>query len=200
MIQRTFRGDYFEGRFVAPLDPSGALQSKNPANLIDPPISFPFCYDHVEEAIQSAKRGLAVWKRLPPQERFVFVQKYREVLARYQEKLAHLDSHELGKPLWEARQEVSDCLSLIDHFLQLGSQTSLVTQVPEARPGLHGTIRHFPVGTLAVVSQSVLPLVSAHQYFIPALLNGNSVILKTTKYEIRQDDGVHSVDVQVDLY
>lgn len=182
MTQRTVRGDYFEGRFVSIQEPSGYLQSKNPANLAESPVNFPFCYEHVDEAVQSAKRGLALWRRLAPQDRFVAVQKYREALSRRTEELALLDSFELGKPLWEARQEVLDCLSLIDHFLQLGSQTSLTTQIPEARPGVSGTIRHFPVGILAVVSQSVLPLVSAHQYFIPAILNGNSVILKTTKY------------------
>jgi len=182
MIQRIYRGNYLGGRFVPVADPIGSLPSRNPGNLEEAPVDFPFANQPVDEAVQSAKRAFGIWKRLPPQERFIAVQKYREVLARRGEELAFLDSFEIGKPLWEARQEVSDCLNLMDHFLQQGSHTSLLTQVPDAKNGIAGTVRHFPIGVLAVVSQSVMPLVSAHQYFIPALLNGNSVILKTTKY------------------
>ncbi|NDD03723.1 MAG: aldehyde dehydrogenase family protein, partial [Proteobacteria bacterium] len=124
----------------------------------------------------------SVWKRLSLQERYTSIQRYREVVATKREELAYLNSLELGKPLWESKQEVAECLILIDHFLQLGSQTSAETPVPEAVPGVDGVIRYFPLGVLAIVSQSVLPLISIHHHFIPALLNGNTVIIKTTKH------------------
>lgn len=179
---RKSKGDYIEGRFVAVTDPNGQIFSRNPGDLSIPLEPFSFCNAHVEEAVAAAKRGFKVWRRLSPQERFSALKRYREVVAAHQDQLAFLASFELGKPLWESHQELKDCLSVIDLFLQLGSQTSLETKVSEARPSQEGSVRYFPVGALAIVSQSVVPLVSLHHHFIPALLNGNSVILKMTKF------------------
>lgn len=180
--QRNYLGDYLGGHFVSTTDPNGVLLSRNPGNLDEKSLEFPFCNNHVDEAIQSAKRGFQIWKRLTASERYTHLNRYREILAQRAEHLAFLDSFEIGKPLWEARQEISDCLNVIDHFLQLGSQTTLETKVPNAKPGANGVVRHFPIGVIAVVSQSVMPLVSIHHHFIPALLNGNAVVVKTTKF------------------
>ena len=182
MFQRVYLGDYVNGQFVPVTDPNGVLKSLNPGNIDEKPVEFPFCNQHVDEAIFSAQRAFPIWKRMPPAERFSALQRYRESLSKRKEQLAYLDCFEIGKPLWEAQLEIQDCLNLIDHFLQLGSQTSLKTQIPKAKTGIDGTVRYFPIGVLAVVSQSVVPLVSMHHHFIPALLNGNTVIVKTTKH------------------
>jgi len=182
MTNRSYRGDYFGGHFVKVTEPNGILDSRNPGDLAEKPVEFPFSNDHVQEAVQSARRGFSVWKRLSPQERFTALQRYREIFSKRQKEIAYLNSFEIGKPLWESHQEVSECLTLIDHFLQIGSQTSVETPVHDAIPGVEGTVRYFPLGVVAVVSQSVLPLISIHHHFIPALLNGNSVIVKTTKH------------------
>lgn len=179
---RTPLGNFIEGRFIRVTDVQGEVQSLNPGNLSLSPVSFSFCYAHVDEAVSAAQRGFLVWKRLSPQERFSHLKRYREVVASHENKLSYLASFELGKPLWESRQEVKDCLTVIDLFLQAGSQTSIETKVKEAKPGQEGSVRYFPVGVIAIVSQSVVPLVSLHHHFIPALLNGNSVIIKMTKH------------------
>lgn len=182
MMERKYLGSYLGGHFVPVTDPHGVLLSLNPGNLDEKPVEFPYSNPHVDAAVQHARRGFKIWKRISVQERFSALKKYREVLAQKREFLAFCDSFEIGKPLWESRQEVADCLALIDHFLQTGSHTSLETTVSEAKAGIDGRIRYFPIGVIAVVSQSVLPLVSSHSLFIPALLNGNSVILKTSKH------------------
>jgi succinylglutamic semialdehyde dehydrogenase len=182
MNQRLYLGDYLNGHFLPVTEPSGILKSLNPGNIDEKAVEFPFCNQHVDEAVFSAQRAFPIWKRMPPAERFSALQRYRESLSQRKEQLAYLDCFEIGKPLWEAQLEINDCLSLIDHFLQQGSQTSLKTLVPGAKSGMDGTVRFFPIGVLAVVSQSVVPLLSMHHHFIPALMNGNTVIVKTTKH------------------
>lgn len=182
MNQRHYLGNYIEGHFVKVSDPNGVLQSRNPGNLDEKSVEFPFCNNHVDEAVLAARRSFPIWRRLSASERYSYLKRYREILSQRTEQLAFLDSFEIGKPLWESRQEILDCLKVIDHFLQLGSHTTLETKVPEAKPGIDGLVRYFPLGVIAVVSQSVMPLVSIHHHFIPALLNGNAVIVKTTKF------------------
>ncbi|MFM8269915.1 MAG: aldehyde dehydrogenase family protein [Pseudomonadota bacterium] len=179
---RTYLGNYIGGHFVTVSDPQGVIWSRNPGNLDEKSVDFPFCNSHVDEAVHAAKRSFPIWRRLTAAERYSYLKRYREILFQRSEALAFLDSFEIGKPLWESRQEIMDCLKVIDHFLQLGSQTTLETKVPDAKLGIDGIVRHFPIGVIAVVSQSVMPLVSIHHHFIPALLNGNTVVVKTTKF------------------
>lgn len=180
--QRVYQGDYIAGHFVPVSDPNGVLKSQNPGNIEEKPVEFPFGNHQVDEAVRAARLGFSIWRRLPVSDRFTSLKRYREVLAKHRDRLAFLDCLEIGKPLWEAQLEITDCLNLIDHFLQLGSQTTVEAKVPEAKPGLDGKVRYFPIGVIAVVSQSVVPLVSMHHHFIPALLNGNTVVVKITKY------------------
>jgi acyl-CoA reductase-like NAD-dependent aldehyde dehydrogenase len=180
--QRIYLGNYWGGHFVKVTEPNGVILSRNPGNLEEKAVEFPFANSHVDEAIQAAKRSLPIWRRLTAAERFSHLNRYREILSQRAESLALLDSFEIGKPLWESRLEIADSLRVIDHFLQLGSQTTLETKIPEAKPGLDGMVRHHPIGVIAVVSQSVMPMVSIHHHFIPALLNGNTVVVKTTKF------------------
>jgi len=181
-VERNYLGNYFGGHFVPVSDPNGVLPSRNPGNLDEKSKDFPFCNHHVDEAVHSAKRGFRILRRLSAAERYTHLNRYREILANRAERLALLDSFEIGKPIWESRQEIADCLMVIDHFLQMGSQTTLETPVPDAKPGIDGVVRYFPMGVIAVVSQSVMPLVSIHHHFIPALMNGNAVVVKTTKF------------------
>lgn len=180
--KREYKGSYIAGHFIPVTDPIGVVPSLNPGDLDAPRVDFAFNYDHVNEAVLAARRAFKLWSHQDPAERYAVLQRYREILNSRREEIVQVDAFEIGKPLWEARLEVQDCLDLIDYSLNHGTQTSVEMKVPDAVPGAMGVVRYRSRGVLAVVSQSILPLISAHHHLIPALLNGNTIILKTTKH------------------
>ena len=60
---RTYLGNYFQGRFEKVGDPNGEVLSLNPGDLSIAPLSFPFSYEHLQEALRGASRSFTSWKR-----------------------------------------------------------------------------------------------------------------------------------------
>lgn len=179
---RTYKGDYIKGQFVAVKDPNGEVLSKNPGNLEDPAIPLPFSYEHVHDAVLAAKRTFTSWRRISVQDRFTALVRYKETLKARAEELASIISCEIGKPLWECRLEVATTLDLIDYFIHAGSQTSVELQIPDAAQECTGKVRFLPRGVMAVISPATQPVLTPHSHFVPALINGNTVVLKASKY------------------
>lgn len=180
-VYRSYRGDYFDGYFVPVKNAIGEIHSKNPGNLELAPVAIPFTYDRVSEVASVAKKSFQTWKRHPIPERKKILKKYRDILSERAEDLARLLSFEVGKPLWEARNEVGQCLNVLDIFF--GAQTQLESTLGEekATPLASGNARFFPRGVALIISPANEPAYKPHSQLVPALLNGNSVILKTSR-------------------
>ena len=181
-LNRACRGDYIQGHFLRITDPNGEVLSRNPGDLDEDEVPFPFSYEHVHEAVSAAKHGFASWHKLKPSERQAAVARYRSLLKQKSEELARHVSFEIGKPLWESRQEVADCIALIDYFLSEGGKTTQPLNVPDAGPGCTGTGRFLSRGVMVVITPANMPALIPHSHFIPCLLNGNSVVIKSSKY------------------
>jgi len=178
---RACRGSYLQGHFSKVSDPNGEVLCRNPGDLAVAAVSFPFSYEHVNDAVMAAKRGFSSWKRIRPSERLTAISRYSELLRNRMREVAEAISYEVGKPLWEAQWEVSDCLSLLSYLVEKGSQTTVEVKVPDVAEESQGVIRFFSRGVFVVISPATQPLLIAHSHFIPALIHGNSVVLKSSK-------------------
>lgn len=181
-LEREFRGDYFRGQFHKAKDPNGEVLSRNPGDIDTSEVAVPFSYEHLHEAVVSAKRSFPAWRRMSVQDRYAALQRYRETVRLNSERLASILSFEVGKPLWEARQEINDCLNAIDFFLNRGSQTAVEEKVSAPEEHCEGRVRFLPRGVMVVITPGAEPVLIAHAHFIPALLNGNTCVLKASKY------------------
>ena len=63
--------------------------------------------DDVAEAAHAARAAFEAWAYRPLEERIAIVTKFRDLLKENAEDLAQTISEEVGKPLWEARTEVT---------------------------------------------------------------------------------------------
>lgn len=174
---REYKGDYIEGHFLKVEDPNGEIWSKNPGDLEAAPLTFPFSYSHIHDAVSAAKRSFFTWRRQSVQNRAEALVRYREILKIRQSELAYWVSFETGKPLWESHQEIDESLSLIDYFINQGSQTSIEQKLNT--PDGASVTRHFPRGVVSVITPASQPVLFPHSYFIPALMNGNTAVVKT---------------------
>lgn len=176
------QGDYIQGRFLPVDEGNGELQSRNPADLDATIIPYPFAYERVGEAVAAARSAFTTWRRVPLSDRLSVLQRYRKILAQRRDEIEFTLAWETGKPLWEAKQEFSQLLDILDDTLKSNPQALLEEKVEGAAEEGVGTIRRFPRGTAVVVSPSVMPLLIPHSHLLPALLFGNTVILKSAKH------------------
>lgn len=177
---RVARGNYIQGQFRKIEDPNGELKSTDPGNLDSPAVLVPFSFEQVQEVVGAANHSFAAWKRTSLADRANFLKRYRDSLQSHAKDLANLLSLEIGKPLWESHQEVEECLALIDSFLATGNQAVQEIQLNDAKRDGKGLVRFLPRGVLAVVSPDNLPLFTPHTHLLPALIHGNTVILKAS--------------------
>lgn len=196
---REYKGDYIQGHFCKVDDPNGEIWSKNPGDLDASVVTFPFSYEHLHDAVTAAKRSFKTWRRQTVKTRAEALVKYREVLKSKKDEMCYWTSFETGKPLWESRLEFDETIALIDFFLDLGSQTS-VEQKLTTNDGICVT-RYFARGACAIITPASQPLLFPHSYFIPALMNGNTAVVKICSHtptlgqffaEIAHDSGLAS--------
>jgi succinylglutamic semialdehyde dehydrogenase len=172
------RGDYLRGSFVKPERIDGYIVGINPGDRSDVLGRFGFSESSVEAAVSAARRGFGVWRRCSLAERSTALRRFREALSKEQERFAALITRETGKPVWESRQEVVASIRVVDLLLDegLGLLAPRVLHESDARSdGL-------PHGVVAVLAPYNLPLLHSTLQVLAALLSGNTVVLKPSKF------------------
>lgn len=164
----------------------GYVVGVNPGDRTDVLGRFPFSEGAVDDAVDSATRGGVVWRRVSRTERAKAVRRFRDGLAKYQEKFAVLITRETGKPLWEARQEVIASIRAVDLLLEEGMSLlePRILNEREARSDYR------PRGVVGVLVPYNLPLLIPTLHACSALLAGNAVVLKPSKFTPGVGQGV----------
>jgi succinylglutamic semialdehyde dehydrogenase len=171
------RGDYIGGRFVRAPRGAPRLVSENPGDLSDPVGVFRPAPQHVELAVAAARRALPRWSALRTEARAYALLRIQAELARRGEALAQLLVREVGRPLWETRQEVATMQAKVD--VTLGES---LAEIAERRPpGLRGRLVHRPLGVVAVVAPFNFPAHLPHGQVLPALVSGCTVVVKPSE-------------------
>jgi hypothetical protein len=172
------KGDYVQGSFLKPEQVDGYLNGVNPGDRSDALGRFPFSEANADQACDFAASAARLWRRVPLDDRAVAVRRFREALAQHQEPTARLLTREVGKPLWEARQEVQATLRALDLHLDDG----LLLLAPRVIEEIGARSDRMPRGTTAVLAPFAFPLLVPAVQCAAALLAGNSVVLKPSKF------------------
>ncbi|MFT7623802.1 MAG: succinylglutamic semialdehyde dehydrogenase [Myxococcota bacterium] len=170
----AFRGNYVGGRFVPA---SGTLFSSTdpaaPQTTVFEAFSDPSAVDW---AVATARAALPAWRRTPRHERVAAIQRIKDVLPRHAEGLAEAISSEMGKVLAEAQAEVRGIAGKINAIVAL-----LDSELPAAAAGAPGEQRFHSLGVTAIVGPFNFPIHLVHTHVIPALLTGNTVVVKPSE-------------------
>ncbi len=172
------KGNYLNGSFVKLPDVDGYINSVNPGDLEDRIGRFPFTRSAVAPAVGYARDAFPAWHKTRVEERADPIMRLRGNLADNIDLVAWTISRETGKPRWEAHAEVLASIKRIDVTLEEGTPL-----LQGWRPsGLEGGCEFHPRGVVAVLGTYALPLLSPIAHIVPALLAGNTVVYKPSKY------------------
>jgi succinylglutamic semialdehyde dehydrogenase len=172
------KGDYVYGSFIKPEQVDGYINAVNPGDRSDVLGRFPFSTRSVDDAVDCAAQGATRWRRAGLNDRAAAVRRFREQLHVAQEPLAQLLTRENGKPLWEARQEVSSATRTIDLYLDDG----VGLLAPRVVDEISGRTDHVARGVVGAVCPYNLPALLAVSMSVATVLSGNTMVMKPSKF------------------
>jgi succinylglutamic semialdehyde dehydrogenase len=162
------------GALLATIDPSTGRQTwtSNESTAED-----------VARATTAARDSFEAWALRPLEERIAVCQRFRDLLREHAEELARTIAAEVGKPLWEARTEVTTMAAKIDISVQsYGARTGeSANKVADGS----AVLRHRPHGVFAVFGPYNFPGHLPNGHIVPALIAGNTLVFKPSEYAPR---------------
>ena len=176
MTTSEIRSDYVAGQF---LDPEGEpLVSVNPAKDAITVVSARWSPSRVELAVSAAKAAQPAWSRLSLDERWQHLVRFRSAIEAKKEHLADAIVQEIGKLRSEARIEIQ---TLIGRFDLVLAQIKNDLRDGQLAGFPNEALRWHPHGVVAVIGPFNFPLHLCHAHVIPALLLGNTVVMKPSE-------------------
>jgi succinate-semialdehyde dehydrogenase/glutarate-semialdehyde dehydrogenase len=131
--------------------------------------------DWVEKAVGRSTQAFADWSHRTLTERIGGIQRFEAALRREREGLARLMTLEMGKPLKQSLSEIDKCIvscaALRENFPVWLRERQYTTSKGH-------NIRYVAMGPLLGIMPWNFPLWQVVRFAIPALLNGNTILLK----------------------
>lgn len=134
--------------------------------------------DQLEAAVASAQAAFPAWAARPVEERQQLVARIGEVLEAHAEDLSRLLTLEQGKAKAGADWEIGGSIAWCGGV----ATQSLPIQVVEDSEDRTVEIRHVPLGVVGGITPWNFPILLAIWKIAPALVTGNTMVLKPSPY------------------
>ncbi|WP_242123078.1 succinylglutamate-semialdehyde dehydrogenase [Sphingobium sp. Sx8-8] len=134
----------------------------------------------VEAEVARARSAWPGWAAQPIAYRIETLRRFVNVVRANEEALADLIARETGKPLWDARTEVTAVMNKVDISVTAFSERTGQRRL-EAAMGARQSVRHKPHGVMAVLGPYNFPAHLPNGHIVPALLAGNAVLFKPSE-------------------
>ncbi len=133
----------------------------------------------VEAAVAAARAALPEWSATPVERRIEVLRAYEAALRADRDAFAEALSRETGKPHWEALTEVDAMLAKVPVSIEMLDLRRAEPRFEMA--GAEAGVRYRPIGVMAVLGPFNLPGHLPNGHIVPALLAGNTVVLKPSE-------------------
>ncbi len=172
---------YINGKWVE----SGSQQSRDVIN--------PFNQDVVEtvaegneadaqKAISAARKAFdnGEWSKTPAAVRGEMVYKVAELIERDKEELAKLETLDTGKTITESEADMDDIAGVFRYYAGLADKHEgdlIASPIPNSK----SKVVHEPVGVCGQITPWNYPLLQAAWKLAPALVSGNTLVMKPSE-------------------
>jgi alpha-ketoglutaric semialdehyde dehydrogenase len=190
--------NYIGGEWVEPVC-GDHFENRNPARDSDLIGLWPRSgRDDVDRAVEAAKAGFERWRRTPAPERGAVLKRVGDLLSDRKEEIALAATREMGKVLTETRGDVQEGIDTAYYAASEGRRLFGHTVPSELREKWAMSYRR-PIGVAGLITPFNFPLAIPTWKMFPALVCGNSVILKpaedvphtcTLLVEILEESGI----------
>ena len=133
--------------------------------------------DKIEQALSKAKEAQKKWRKTSIKERQVICNKMVECFVSNQDEIAEQICWMMGRPIKFAVGEVAGMAERASYMIEI-AETALADEKIADKPGFTRYIKREPLGVAFVVAPWNYPYLTAINAIIPAIMAGNSVVLK----------------------
>jgi alpha-ketoglutaric semialdehyde dehydrogenase len=187
----TFR-NFIDGEW-RDADGGRTFENRNPADANDVIGTFPRSDARdLDRAVASARRGFEQWRRTPAPLRGDVLRRVGDLLTQRKEEISRAMTREMGKVLNETRGDVQEGIDTAYYAAVEGRRLFGHTVPSELRDKWAMTYRR-PIGVCGLITPFNFPLAIPTWKMFPALVCGNSVILKPA------EDVPHSSTILVEI-
>jgi succinate-semialdehyde dehydrogenase/glutarate-semialdehyde dehydrogenase len=152
------------------------MYSLNPATEEILKAFEPHSGEQVEAALQQASDAYRRWSKSSFPERSSLLRTAAAYLRRNSSRLAGIITAEMGKPIVEAEAEVEKCAWNCDYYA--GEAERFLSNEPRKSSARESYIQYTPIGTVLAVMPWNFPFWQVFRFAAPALMAGNTAILK----------------------
>ncbi|WP_040513649.1 betaine-aldehyde dehydrogenase [Gracilibacillus halophilus] len=172
---------YIDGRWVN-------AQSGNTRDIINP-YNQEVIATAVEGDESDAKAAIAAarqafdqgdWKNTSATERGKIVRKIADFIERDKEELAYLESLDTGKTVEESRGDMDDIAGVFHYYAEIADKDGGEI-IESPLPNSISKVVHEPVGVCGQITPWNYPLLQASWKLAPALVTGNTLIMKPSE-------------------
>ena len=155
---------------------SMAIQSINPADGGVIATYEEHSDAEVEEILRTASQTFSSWRRTSFAERADLLNRAADVLESRKEELAVLMAEEMGKPVGGGRAEVEKCAWVCRYYSENGAGFMANEHIEAGRT--KSFVHYQPLGPVLAVMPWNFPLWQVFRFAAPALMAGNTGLLK----------------------
>ncbi len=130
----------------------------------------------VDARLDVARAALRVWRATSFAERGALLRRAAAYLRAHQARLAAIITAEMGKPIGEAEAEIEKCAWNCDYYAEHGAR--FLADEPVATNAHESYVAFAPLGTVLAIMPWNFPFWQVFRCAAPALLAGNTVVLK----------------------
>jgi len=136
-------------------------------------------YEAIDKAVKTAREAFTSWSETPIKERVQVFFRYRQLLEKNFDELAHIVHEENGKILDEAKAEVTKSIELTEFACSMPQL--IAGEILEVSKGVECRLEHFPLGVVASITPFNFPNMVPNWTIPNALVLGNAMILKPSE-------------------
>lgn len=168
---------YIDGRWVS--RDKGPFISLNP--LDNQIIWRGYCAEEleIEAAVEAAHTAFPAWAWLSFEERCQYVKNFAQEVEKHQAALTHLIALETGKPLWEAKTEVTAVINKVQ--IAIKAYQERTAEQFKIQNEIQTSLTYKPHGVIAVLGPFNFPAHLSNGHIVPALLAGNTIVYKPSE-------------------
>jgi len=133
----------------------------------------------VDAAVLAARASFenGPWRRMEPRERKRILRRFAGAIRADTDRLALLETRDVGKPIVNSVSvDVANCADCIEYYAEFADK--LYDEVAPTGPNDLALVRREPLGVVGAIVPWNYPLIISCWKVGPALLTGNSVVLK----------------------
>ncbi|HET7274626.1 MAG TPA: aldehyde dehydrogenase family protein [Longimicrobiaceae bacterium] len=184
--------NFIGGEWVEP-STGKYFENRNPARQSDLIGMWPRSgKQDVERAVEAAKKGFEIWRMTPAPERGAVLKTVGDLLTARKDEIARAATREMGKVLLETRGDVQEGIDTAYYAATEGRRLFGHTVPSELREKWAMTYRR-PIGIAGLITPFNFPLAIPTWKLFPAIVCGNSVIIKPA------EDVPHTVSLFVEV-